>query len=320
MSKRQRKARFKRRFSLSGWLVRHAQVFFSSLGRLAQRPLGSFMTLSVLGIAIALPLGLHLLVGNLQQLAGNWDGAASISVFLKDDIGQQQALKLVQILEARPDIGQVEHITPDQAMAEFRQQSGFGSALDLLDHNPLPHVLLVQPADPNAASGKIEALLNDLKNLPEVELALADMQWVERFQGINRILQRIALLLSLLLALAVLLIIGNTIRLEIQSRRDEIEIIKLVGGSNSFVRRPFLYEGFWYGLLGGSIALVLIWLASLSLRGPARRLAELYQSSFQLGGLDLATATTVLGLSMLLGIFGAWLAVNQHLGTTEPGD
>jgi cell division transport system permease protein len=320
MSRRKRKTGFRRRLSLSAWLIRHAQVFFSSLGRLVRRPLGSLMTLTVLGIAIALPLGLHLLVGNLQQLAGSWDGAASISVFLRQDIGQQQVEKLVQTLAARPDIADIQHITPKQAMAEFRQQSGFGSALDLLDSNPLPHVLLVQPVDSDSAPEVIEALLNNLKQHPEVELALADMQWVERFQGINRILQRATVLLALLLALAVLLIIGNTIRLEIQSRRNEIEIIKLVGGSNAFIRRPFLYEGFWYGLLGGFIAIVLIWLASLALQHPVSHLAQLYQSDFRISGLNLRTAALVLGLGILLGITGAWTAVSQHLGAIEPGN
>ncbi len=319
MSRRRRKPGFRRRLSLSAWLTRHAQVFLASLGRLARRPLGSLMTLAVLGIAMALPLGLHLLVGNLQQLAAGWDGAASISLFLREDVDQEQAEKLVKTLQARPDIGQVQHITPEQAMAEFRQHSGFGDALDLLDSNPLPHVLLARPANPDMGAAQVEALLAELKALPGVDLALADLQWVERFQGINRILQRTALLLALLLALAVLLIIGNTIRLEIHSRREEIEIIKLVGGSNAFIRRPFLYEGFWYGLLGGLIAIFLVWTAALALEGPVEHLAELYQSRFRLGGLDLATAATVLGLGILLGVLGAWTAVSQHLGAIEPG-
>ncbi|BAO44960.1 permease-like cell division protein FtsX [Thiolapillus brandeum] len=320
MRKRRRKAAFNKHFSLSAWLARHAQVFLSSLGRLARRPLGSLMTLTVLGIAISLPLGLHLLVNNLQQLAGNWDGSASISLFLEDGISEEQAEALMDTLKTRPDIGAVQHITPEQAMAEFRQHSGFGDALDLLDSNPLPHVLLVQPANPDLHTQRIKPLLDHLKAQPGVELALADLQWVERFQGINRMLERIALLLALLLALAVLLIIGNTIRLEIQSRRDEIEIVKLVGGSNSFIRRPFLYEGFWYGLLGGLLATLLIWLASLALRGPAQHLADLYHSNFHLGGLDLHTAALVLGMSVLLGIAGAWTAVSQHLRDIEPSD
>jgi cell division transport system permease protein len=278
------------------------------------------MTLTVLGIAISLPLGLHLLVNNLQQLAGNWDGAASISLFLEDGISEPQAEALMNTLKTLPDIGAVQHITPEQAMTEFRQHSGFGDALDLLDSNPLPHVLLVQPADPDIQAQQVETLVNRLKTRPGVELALADLQWVERFQGINHMLERITLLLALLLALAVLLIIGNTIRLEIQSRREEIEIIKLVGGSNSFIRRPFLYEGFWYGLLGGLLATLLIWLASLALRGPAQHLADLYHSPFRLGGLDLSTAALVVGMSVLLGIAGAGIAVSQHLHDIEPSD
>ncbi len=320
MSRRPRKTGFRRSFRPAAWLSRHAQAFFASLGRLARRPLGSLMTLAVLGIAIALPLSLHLLVNNLQQLAGNWDGAASISVFLKEGATPPQAAELARHLKARPDISSVQHITPEQAMAEFRQHSGFGGALDLLDSNPLPHVLLIQAADPNISPQQLKILLETLKKQPGVELALADMEWVQRFQGINRILQRATALLALLLALAVLLIIGNTVRLEIQSRRDEIEIIKLVGGSNAFIRRPFLYEGFWYGLLGGCIAIILIGLASLALQEPVRHLAELYQSHFRLGGLNLTTAALTLGLSILLGIGGAWTAVTQHLGRIDPSN
>ncbi len=309
---------FNKRFSLMSWLHRHAQVLLSSLGRLWQRPLGSLMTLLVLGIAIALPLGLHLLVNNLQQLADQWDSGASVSVFLKEGIDDKAIQALMETLQARKGIHAVQHITPAQALEEFRQQSGFASALELLDDNPLPHVLLIHPEDEGISTRQLQAFLQSLEKRPEVELALADLQWVERFQGITRIIQRTALVLTLLLSLAVLLIIGNTIRLEIQGRRDEIEIIKLVGGSNAFIRRPFLYEGFWYGLFGSLIALGLILLSALALYDPITHLAVLYQSDFQLTGLGMVTIFSIVGISILLGILGAWIAVHQHLGEMEP--
>lgn len=318
MKTRKAQQGFDKRFSLMSWLRRHAQVLLSSLGRLWLRPLGSLMTLLVLGIAIALPLGLHLLVGNLEQLASRWDNGGSVSVFLNEDIDDGAIQSLIDTLQAQESVHDIRHITPAQAMAEFRQQSGFAEALELLDDNPLPHVLLIDPEDKGISTQQLQAFLQSLEKRPEVELALADLQWVERFQGITRIVQRTALVLTLLLSLAVLLIIGNTIRLEIQGRRDEIEIIKLVGGSNAFIRRPFLYEGFWYGLFGSLIALGLILLSALALYEPITHLAVLYQSDFQLAGLGMSTIFSVIGISTLLGILGAWIAVHQHLGEMEP--
>ncbi|WP_456417234.1 permease-like cell division protein FtsX [Thiolapillus sp.] len=317
MKARKRQQGFNRRLRPATWLARHGQALFSSLGRLWRRPLGSFMTLLVLGIAIALPLGLHLLVNNLQQLAAQWDSGASISVFLKESAGEKAAKTLLNALQAQENIREVRHISPQQAMEEFRQHSDFASALELLDDNPLPHVLLVYPRDAKISAQDLQDFLRELENRPEVELALADLQWVERFQGITRILQRTALVLALLLSLAVLLIIGNTIRLEIQGRRDEIGIIKLVGGSDAFIRRPFLYEGFWYGLFGSLIAIALIFVSALALQDPVSHLAALYQSNFRLSGLAVTTVFSVIGISILLGILGAWIAVRQHLGEME---
>ena len=313
-----KKAGFSHPFNPGVWLSRHAQVLFSSLGRLWLRPLGSLMTLLVLGVAIALPLGLHLLVNNLQQLSSQWNSGASISVFLIENIDPQKIQPLIEQLQAQPDVRQVQHITPQQAMQEFRQHSGMASAMDMLDGNPLPHVLQIFPQDSRLSADKLQQYLNRLEKRPEIDLAMADLQWVERFQGITRIIQRVALVMAVLLSLAVLLIIGNTIRLEIQGRKDEIEIIKLVGGSDAFVRRPFLYEGFWYGLLGSLIAVALIFIAALALQTPIAHLAGLYQSDFRLSGLTLSTLLYVLGISIFLGIFGAWIAVHQQLSETQP--
>lgn len=318
MKARKQSKGFNKKFRPDAWLGRHAQVLFSSLGHLWQRPLGSLMTLLVLGIAISLPLGLHLLVNNLQQLAAQWDSGASVSVFLKEGTEAKAVQSLIDALQTQETIRSVQHITPQQAIDEFRRQSGLASALDLVDENPLPHVLLIHPRDAKIPAEKLQTFTQSLENRAEVELALADMQWVERFQGITRIIERTAMVLTLLLSLAVLLIIGNTIRLEIQGRRDEIEIIKLVGGSNAFIRRPFLYEGFWYGLFGSLIALGLIFLSALALHEPVSHLASLYQSDFRLGGLAIATIGSVIGVSVLLGILGSWIAVHQHLDGMEP--
>lgn len=306
------------RFKPSIWLARNAQVAISSLGKLWQRPLGTLMTVLMIGIAIALPVGLHLMVKNLQQLSSNWGGAATVSLFLQPELKNGQVRQVITTLVDHPAVDEVQHITPQQAMAEFAQHSGFGAAIELLDETPLPHLALIYLKDPRLPSAELQQLLGELQNLPGVEQALADLQWVARFQAITLILQRGALVLALLLAAAVLLVIGNTIRLDIQARRDEIEITRLVGGTNTFIHRPFLYEGFWYGLLGGATAVLLVSLSSWSLQQPVAHLSELYGSNFSLTGLTLLQVIPVILSSSGLGALGAWIAVRQHLGALEP--
>ncbi len=309
---------FNRRINIKTWSMRHLQVLLASIGRLSRKPLGNLMTAAVIGIAISLPVALYVLVDNLQNLSQNWDAGAGISVFLHTEVTQVQAMALSQRLEQRVSVVSVRYVSPQQGMAEFRQLSGLGGALDLLQENPLPAVLLIYPhADYNSA-GLTAGLADQIRQLPEVELAQADLQWLHRFQAITHILQRAAAVLATLLAIAVLLIIGNTIRLEIQNRHGEIEIIKLIGGTNSFIRRPFLYDGIWYGLIGGIIANLLMLLAFSLLQGPVAKLSGLYQSNFQLTGLSFDSFLSLLGSSTLLGLAGAWLAVKQHLDKVAP--
>lgn len=305
--------------SLHVYLLRHLQVSLNSLGRLYRAPLASLMTAAVIGIALALPAGLYVLTGNLQRLSTQWDGGTNLSLFLRHDISVAQAGALADKLRQWPDIEQLRLITPGEALQEFRQLSGFGDTLDVLDENPLPPVLAIQPvvgaADADAAAG----LLRRLQDLPEVDLAQLDLQWVKRFNAIVDIVQRSIWVLASLLGLAVLLITGNTIRLEIQNRREEIEITKLIGATGAFIRRPFLYSGLWYGLGGALLAAVLVELALLQLNSPVRQLAGLYESSFRLQMLSASEALGLLLAGGLLGLIGAWLAVGRHLSAIEPG-
>lgn len=298
------------------YLLRHAQVALNSLGRLYRAPLASLMTAAVIGIALALPCGLYLLTSNLQRLSTQWDGGASLSLFLRHDITISQAEALAEKLRNWPDIEALQLITPQEALSEFRDLSGFGSTLDALDENPLPAVLAVKPAgtDADATAG----LLERLQQLPEVELAQLDLQWVKRFNAIVDIVRRSIWVMATLLGLAVLLITGNTIRLEIQNRREEIEITKLIGATGAFIRRPFLYSGLWYGLSGALLAAILVELAFLQLDGPVRQLAGLYQSGFGLRMLSPIEALSLLLAGVLLGLLGAWLAVGRHLSAIEP--
>ncbi|HEX7025809.1 MAG TPA: permease-like cell division protein FtsX [Gammaproteobacteria bacterium] len=304
---------------LTAYAINHAQVLLSSLGRIWRAPFASLMTVSVIAISLALPAGFYVLLNNAQQVSGGWDGAARISLYLKDDMDADSAAALADKLRGHARIEKVRLINKQDALEEFRSLSGFGEALEALDSNPLPHVILVTPIVDPAAPQTIEILLKELEREPQVGSAQLDLQWVKRLYTIMSLVQRGLLVIAAMLALAVVLVIGNTIRLDIQSRRSEIQVNKLIGATNAFIRRPFLYTGFWYGLLGGLLACVLISAAMGVLRGPAQRLAGLYESRFELLSLGLSHSLILILLAIGLGYLGSWLAVGRHLREIEPG-
>jgi cell division transport system permease protein len=209
-------------------------------------------------------------------------------------------------------------VAADAALKEFREFSGFGAALDALTDNPLPHALIVHPAPDYTSPSAVDGLKRHLQNWPEVDLVQVDTEWVKRFHTMLDVLRRVLGLVAALLALGVVVIVGNTIRLDIENRRAEIEVTKLVGGSDAFVRRPFLYTGFWYGLVGGALACGLVGLGAWLLQEPVNRLAGLYGSDFRLSGLDPRTIAGLLGGGALLGWLGSWLAASRHLRAIEP--
>lgn len=304
--------------ALKNWGIRHLQTFFYSLGQMWRKPFAALMTAAVIGIALALPAGLHVLLKNVQQVMSSWDGATQVSVFLRRDLAESTAEALADRLRARPEIAGVDYISRTQAMAEFRRLSGFGEALDALSENPLPSVLVVRPILSQTGPAAVQQLLGELEKLPEVDMAQLDMQWVKRLFALMEIGKRGVWVLAALLALAVLLVVGNTIRLSIQNRKDEIVITKLIGGTDAFIRRPFLYSGFWYGLFGAVIAFALVQSSLVALRGPVQDLAGLYHSSFSLDSLDALTASGLLLVGTGLGLLGSWLAVGRHLRAIEP--
>lgn len=304
---------------LSSYFIGNAQVLLASLGRLYRSPLTSLMTAAVIGIALALPLGLYITLMNFQNVSRGWDGAAQVSVFLKMDVSDQQAKQLAKKLEALPEVAGVQTVTHAQALKEFRELSGFGDALNVLAKNPLPAVLIVRPAAAHSDPDAVRRLVQQLRGLPETDQAKLDLQWLKRLYAIMRIGQRAVLVVAGLLAVAVLLVVGNTIRLDIQNRRDEIVITKLIGATNAFIRRPFLYGGLWYGLSGGLIAWLLVEVALGLIAGPVHHLAGLYNSDFTLHTLSGTMIVELLGFSALLGLGGSWLAVGRHLSAIEPG-
>ncbi|MGD2112088.1 MAG: permease-like cell division protein FtsX [Gammaproteobacteria bacterium] len=300
------------------YLQRHAQVALDSLGRLYRNLLPSVMTAAVIGIALALPSGLYLLLDNLHRLSGSWEGQASISVFLKGEVPAQQAEGLATRIRQWPEVAGLQLITPAQALEEFSAQSGFADALETLEENPLPAVLVVTPRSEHTAPESAAALQQRLRSLPEVDLAQLDLEWVQRLAAMIDMARRGIILIGTLLALAVLLVIGNTIRLEIQNRRAEIVVTKLIGATNAFVRRPFLYSGLWYGLLGALLAWLLVVCSFWLLADPVARLAGLYHSDFELETLPVLSLGALLASGILLGLLGSWLAVGRHLSAIEP--
>jgi cell division transport system permease protein len=313
-----RSATLRRMLSPRTWLTRHAQVALDSLGRLYRNPLATLMTTAVIGIALAMPAYLYLLLNNMDRLSSAWDGQAGLSVFLKDTVTLADAGKLANRVRGWPEIAAVTLVTPEQALEEFRQRSGFADVLDTLDENPLPAVLLVLPAPEHADPQSAANVQDKLQALPETEQAQLDLQWVQRLTAMLVVAQRGVLLISALLALAVLLVVGNTIRLEIQGRHEEIVVTKLIGATDGFIRRPFLYSGTWYGVIGAVLAWLLVETGFWLLAAPVRQLADLYQSSFQLQTLPLLLLFVLLAGGILLGLLGSWIAVGRHLGAIEP--
>jgi len=274
------------------------------------------MTVTVIAIALAFPAGLRVLVNNAQLLSGSWEGAIDFTVYLNVDIETPAAELLTQDVQAREDVEQAVFISRSDALAEFRAYSGFGEALDALEENPLPHALIVRPASADTAD--IEALAGALESMPETDSVQLDTAWVERLSGILTLARRVVDIATILLGLAVVLVIGNTIRLEINNRREEIQVVKLVGGSDGFIRRPFLYMGFFYGIAGGLMAALTVALSLSLIASPTRALAELYGSGFDLAGLTVPQTLLLLGSGAVLGWAGAGIAAARHLRAIEP--
>jgi cell division transport system permease protein len=305
-------------FSIKNHFLRHVQVMLFSLGQLWRQPISSLMTIIVIGIALALPAGLYVLLHNVEKVSNQWDDATQISLFLQQGVSDQQGLKLNAKLQSWPTISDTIYQNSTQSLEEFRQLSGLGSLLDSLPSNPLPAVIIVHPSSVSETESNMVSLVAKLQALPEVELAQLDMEWLQRLQSLNKTAKRGISILGFLLSLSVLLIIGNTIRLAILNRESEIRVIKLVGGTDAFIRRPFLYTGFWFGFLGGLTAWITL-LVSLSLvNGPVNELAKLYGSQFHLTWLSGSLFLSLPAIGLCLGVFGATLAVSRHLSAIEP--
>jgi cell division transport system permease protein len=304
--------------SLGTYTTRHAQAFFGALGRLMRNPLASVLTLLVVAVALALPMSLKLFVTNARAATGDFKNAVDLSVYLKTDVALSKAEQLAANARARGGVAEVTLIPAEKALDEFRTYSGFGAALEVLERNPLPHVLHVHPAPDSSSAAALETLRQYFTAWPEVEMVQIDSEWVMRFNAILDVLRTVLMILAAMLGLGVLAVVGNTIRLEILNRRAEIEVTKLVGGSNRFVRRPFLYTGVLYGLGGALLAWAGISVMVMLLAEPVATLARLYGSQYVLAGPGLEDVGILLGGGFLLGWLGAWISASRHLRSIEP--
>lgn len=296
-------------------MANHRRVLQETLRSLRRDWLTSLMTWLVLGIALALPLFLYLVLMNAANISGGFDGKPRISIYLESGLTSDEGMALARRLaEEHPDAAAV-YISPAEALREFQSRSGFGDVLNSLPSNPLPGVIELVPSENEP--GALRQRASEYQSLPGVELVVMDIAWIERLFALFTLGERLVLALSLVLALGMLLVIGNTIRLEIENRRDEIEVVKLVGGTDSFVRRPFLYLGLGYGSGGALTAWLLVQLSLWFLRGPVELLAQSYQNAYSLRGLSVEETLGVFVTGALLGIIGAAMAVSKHLHGME---
>jgi len=296
------------------WARRHAYSLLSSLGAMVRHPVATLMTVVVLAITLSLPTGLYVTLANAERISDGWERLDTISVFLEVGFEQRDAMQLASRLSTWPGIVAVDPISPQEGMAELTGRLQLADVSEKIASNPLPWVLEVTPAsrqDPEALSARLRAAGG-------VDQVVVDLQWLERLNAILALLERLAVVLGVLFAVAVAFVIGNTIRMDIHNRREEIRVLALVGATDGFVRRPFLYSGFWYGLAGGLAAWLLVEFGLFILSGPVGRLSGSYASEFALSSPPAKViATLVLG-SGILGVVGSWLAVGRHLKGIHP--
>jgi cell division transport system permease protein len=295
----------------------HSRAISGSFTQLVQKPIATLLTAFVIGLTLALPAGLDTVLRNLDIVGDSLQGSLRASLFLKDSVTPEQAQDLNRVLGKRPGVASSRLITREQALQEFKEHSGFGEALDLLKDNPLPATIVVTP-DHHAPEAQTDALMKELVKLPEVEQAQLDEKWLQRLYAILDLVQQAVAVVAAALGLAVIIVIGNTIRLDIESHREEISVMKLIGAPDSFIRRPFLYTGLGYGLIGAVLACAMVAGVALLLASPAHQLADLYDAAPALHGLAPQAVGGVFGAGLVLGWLGAYWAVSRHLHLIQP--
>lgn len=310
---------------MGSYLTRHLQVLFATLGDMRRTPMASFNTLVIIAIMILLPCMMYVFVKSAQSLSGTWQGRPQITIFLQKDLSNDVAKLIFEEIRLNPAIELAELISPTQALEEFKLLSKLDenaitidAQLELIGENPLPASIVVMPSLGFSRSDKLLDLQNELSNFEGIDTIQLDLDWIDRFNAILNVAGRVALLLSTLLAIALIFIVGNTIKLLIMNRRHEIEITKLVGGTDTFVRRPFLYYGALFGLFGALIALGLLLLAAKLTQPAIAQLAASYQTGNLIYILSTSEILIIIATSISLGWLAARWSVAQHLRHIQP--
>jgi cell division transport system permease protein len=302
---------------LGAWGSLHLQCAVSSLGALWRTRWGTALTAAVIGVALALPMLAFLVVHSIAGISDRVDLDAQVSLFLRPELSNQRARLLADEFAARRDVLTARVITKEQGLAEFRKAAGLAGVLKNLSHdNPLPAVIMLSVADSDSA--QLTGLAEAMTRHEAVEFVQMDRDWIQRLEAVLELARQFLWIVSTLLGGGVMLVIGNTLRLSIESRRTEIEIVKLFGASDSFVRRPFLYHGVYFGVIGAAAACVLVTGAALALHSPIARLGSLYTGELTFTGPGLDHFAVLLVGGAVLGLLGAWLSVAHHLHAIEP--
>jgi len=302
-----------------GYKAHHRETLRASLVKMLHEPMQTVLTVMVIAIALALPASLYLTVDNVQQLGSNFESSAQITVFVNKGAKPEAIEGLEKKLNGMTGVTSVEYISAQQALLEFKALSGFGSALRYLEDNPLPAVFLVQPMMQGEVDlVQTQKIITDITALPVVDDVQIDMAWLQRLHSLIEMGHKIVLALGITLGIGVLLVIGNTIRLAIESRRNEIIVVKLVGGTNAYVRRPFLYTGLLLGLFGALTASIMLFSCLMWISSSVENLASLYQSQYRLQGLGITGFLSLMLIGGVFGLGGAWIAVSRHLRDIEP--
>ncbi|MGF1724456.1 permease-like cell division protein FtsX [Photobacterium nomapromontoriensis] len=302
----------------TGYFSLHKQQCKQALADLMRRPLGNILTLAVLAFALTLPASFYLFAKNVTLVAQAWQNPTQLTLYLEPGIAPPIAENLRDELAAWPEIEVVDYISPQQGLAEFRQQAGFEQALSLLDDNPLPAVLIVRPGEQWQQSEQAAELAARIRTEPAVEEVRLDSDWLQRLAAIKQLMVTLAAIISGLMLFAVFLIVGNTLRLQVLNQRDEIQVMKLVGATDSFILRPYLYTGVWYGLIGGVSAWLFTIMISILLDDAVVNLANLYDSPFRLIGLNVEEGVILVMVAIFLGLLAARLSAGRHLKEIEP--
>jgi len=298
------------------WLLAHLDMLKESLGTLVRHPISSALNIVVIGIALSLPAGFYVGLSNLQAFSRQLSSDPQVSIFMNTDASPVEVAAIEQRLKANGDVGRVVFITRDQALVRLKRSAGLADVLANLGRNPLPDAFVVTARSNDPAT--LEALHDEARSWPKVEHVQLDSAWARRLDAALNIGRMLVTVLAVLLAIALVAVTFNTIRLQILTRHDEIEVSKLIGATNAFIRRPFLYFGAVQGLAGGFAAWLIVALAVLVLNVQLADLAGLYGSMFRLEWPELRYTMALLGFSAALGWLGAWLSVSRHLWQIRP--